>query len=133
MPCRMVTTFQAQYLRLFAGTDPLLALMGLTQVNNSQMGTDLKLSVKFTEGSHSSILDPAPTINPSAAVTTELQTQMAAFLAQDGNTLPVANARCYPGPVASNQLSHIKKQLASNRGCFFLCGLIIDIVRIQSD
>lgn len=74
-----------------AGTEPLLALMGLTQVNSTQAGSDLKLSVKFTEGSHSSLLNPAPAINPSAAVTTEIQTQMASFLAADGNALPVTN------------------------------------------
>lgn len=71
-----------------AGTEPLLALMGLTQVNSSQTGSDLKLSVKFTSGDHSSILNPAA----DAAVTAELQTEMASFLAADGNALPVANA-----------------------------------------
>ncbi len=70
-----------------AGTEPLLTLMGLTQVNSTQTGADLKLSVKFTSGDHGSILDP--TADP--AVTTELQTQMASFLAQDGNALPVDN------------------------------------------
>ncbi len=81
-----------------AGTEPLLTLMGLTPVNTTQAGSNLKLSVKFTEGSHSSLLDPAPTVNPSAAVTTEIQTQMAAFLAQDGDALPVANASVIKAP-----------------------------------
>jgi len=77
-----------------AGTEPLLTLMGLTQTNSTQTGTDLKLSVKFTSGDHSSILDPTA----NAAVTTELQTEMAAFLAQDGNALPVANAGVIQAP-----------------------------------
>jgi len=77
-----------------AGTEPLLTLMGLTQTNSSQVGSDLKLSVKFTSGDHSSILDPTA----DAAVTTELQTEMAAFLAQDGNALPVANAGVIQAP-----------------------------------
>ena len=77
-----------------AGTEPLLTLMGLTQVNSSQTGSDLKLSVKFTSGDHSSILDPAA----DAAVTTELQTEMASFLAGDGNALPVANAGVIQAP-----------------------------------
>ena len=68
--------------------------MGLTQTNSAQAGADLKLSVKFTSGDHSSILDPTA----DAAVTTELQTQMAAFLAQDGNALPVANATVIQAP-----------------------------------
>jgi hypothetical protein len=81
-----------------AGTEPLLTLMGLTQVNSTQAGTDLKLSVKFTEGSHSSLLDPAPDVNPSAAVTAEIQAQMASFLAQDGNALSVSNSGIIQAP-----------------------------------
>ena len=77
-----------------AGTEPLLTLMGLTQVNSTQSGADLKLSVKFTSGDHASILDPAA----DAAVTAELQTEMASFLAQDGSALPIANAGVIQAP-----------------------------------
>ncbi len=71
-----------------AGTEAQLKLMGLTQVNSSQMGTNLKLSVKFTEGDHGSILSPVS----SLAVTTEMQKEMASFLATGGNALSVTDA-----------------------------------------
>ena len=78
-----------------AGTEPLLTLMGLTNVNSSQgPGTDLHLSVKFTAGDHGSILDPTA----SAAVTTEIQREMALFLASDGAALTVTNAAVIKAP-----------------------------------
>ncbi len=71
-----------------AGTEPMLGLMGLNpQVNSDQVGADLQLTVKFTAGSHSSLLDPSV----DAAVTTEMQTQMATFLASDGGFLDVTD------------------------------------------
>jgi pimeloyl-ACP methyl ester carboxylesterase len=77
-----------------AGTEPTLTLMGLTQVNSNQAGTDLKLSVKFTSGAHSSILTPAA----DAAVYAEMQTLMASFLASDGNAITVNNAAVIQTP-----------------------------------
>jgi len=71
-----------------AGTEPMLDLMGLNpQVNSDQIGANLQETVKFTAGSHSSLLDPSV----DAAVTTEMQTQMATFLASDGGFLDVTD------------------------------------------
>lgn len=77
-----------------AGTEPQLTLMGLTQVNSSQAGSDLKLSVKFTSGDHASILEPSA----DAAVTAEIQSQMASFLASNGAALTVTNAAVIKAP-----------------------------------
>ncbi len=77
-----------------AGTEPQLSIMGLQQVNSSQSGTDLKLSVKFTSGDHGSILDPTA----DAAVTTEIQKEMASFLATAGNALTVTDTSVIQAP-----------------------------------
>lgn len=55
-----------------AGTDPLAAIMGLQQVNVTTPSSGL---VRFTEGTHSSLLSPAA----SPAATLEMQTEVAAF------------------------------------------------------
>jgi len=71
-----------------AGTEPIMALMGLTHVATNQGPlSGLTLSVKFVAGSHSSLLDPSVDL----AVTTEMQTQMATFLATDGSFFSVAD------------------------------------------
>lgn len=77
-----------------AGTEPLLTLMNLTQVNSTQTDSDLKLSVKFTSGDHSSFLST----DADAAVTAEMQTEMASFLAQDGNALTVLDDTVIQAP-----------------------------------
>ena len=62
-----------------AGTDPLAAAMGLNQVGPSNSGTapGTDTIVRFTAGSHSSLINPGP----SPAVTQEMQTIVATFLA----------------------------------------------------
>jgi len=70
-----------------AGTEPLLSLLGLTQANASITGSNLKLSVKYIAGVHRSLFDPST----DPAVTGEMQTQMATFLATGGNTLSVTD------------------------------------------
>lgn len=78
-----------------AGTEPQLALMGLTHVNSSQgPGSDLHLVTKFISGEHGSLLDPTP--NP--AVTTEIQTQAASFLSTDGAALLVSDPSVLQAP-----------------------------------
>lgn len=76
-----------------AGTEPLLTLMGLTQVDSDQAGSDLQHSIKFVVGNHSSLLsDAADDFNTQAtnsAVRTELQTIIANFLASDGAVVNV--------------------------------------------
>jgi dienelactone hydrolase len=68
-----------------AGTDPLAMFMGLTPVDESTTGTDLRAWVRFTAGEHSSLLSPAS----SATVTTVMQTAVASFLASDGAALTI--------------------------------------------
>lgn len=62
-----------------AGTDPLAVAMGLTQVGPSNSGTapGTDTIVRFTAGSHSSVINPGP--NPG--VTREMQSIVATFLA----------------------------------------------------
>ncbi len=77
-----------------AGTEPQLALMGLTQHNSSTAGADIKVVTKYISGEHGSLLDPTP--NP--AVTTEIQTQAANFLASDGAALVVTDPSVLQAP-----------------------------------
>ena len=78
-----------------AGTEPQLALMGLTHVNTDQSSTGkLKVVTKYISGSHSSLLDPTP----DAAVTTEMQTQAAGFLANQGTFLKVTDNTVLQAP-----------------------------------
>ncbi|MDN4501189.1 lipase [Alteromonadaceae bacterium BrNp21-10] len=65
-----------------AGTEPLAALIGLSPVSSTTEGSGF---VRFLEGTHSSILDPGP----SLAVTTEMQKQVATFLATQGQMIVV--------------------------------------------
>ncbi|UTP72168.1 hypothetical protein NLG07_09175 [Alteromonas sp. LMIT006] len=69
------------------GQIPYWRAMGATQVSSSQTGEDLKGYVLFNEGAHGSSLNPTP----SAAVTTEIQTQIATFLLSGGMSIPVNN------------------------------------------
>ncbi|VAW67786.1 hypothetical protein MNBD_GAMMA08-2704 [hydrothermal vent metagenome] len=77
-----------------AGTEPQLALMGLTQVNTSQTGTDLKLVTKFVSGEHSSLLDNGP----DPAVTAEMQAEAAKFLVTNGTDLTVVDSNVLQAP-----------------------------------
>ena len=88
-----------------AGTEPLARLLGLDAVVESAGGNAL---VRFSRGTHGSILSPAPLerlddagmpIQPTAdelatgvAVTTEMQTQAATFAASAGQSVPIGNA-----------------------------------------
>ena len=78
-----------------AGTEPLLELMGLTQLNSSTTGIDLKVVTKYVSGTHGSLLDPTPNL----AVTTELQTQAANFFGSDGAALVVTDPSVLQAPV----------------------------------
>jgi len=78
-----------------AGTEPQLALMGLTQVNVTQgPSSNLLVSTKFVSGDHRSVLDPTA----DSDVTTEMQTQMASFLGTNGAVLVVTDASLLQTP-----------------------------------
>ncbi|MBN7821554.1 VolA/Pla-1 family phospholipase [Bowmanella yangjiangensis] len=68
-----------------AGTEPLAKLMGLwPAVVSDTQGSGL---VQFAEGSHSSLLDPGP----SVAATTEMQKQLATFMASKGMLINITD------------------------------------------
>ncbi len=91
-----------------SGTDPLIRLMGLqlpdspVNFSGSPLAVDdpqvffntagaangLGVAVPFTQGTHGSIIDPGSTAT-SLAVTQEIQTQIATFLATGGQCLPI--------------------------------------------
>ena len=83
-----------------SGTLPLANLMGTTTVSESQGPTvdGMNYLVKFTTGHHGSILTPAQdegkssTIEGSAAANTEMQLQIATYLASRGKMLVITNA-----------------------------------------
>jgi hypothetical protein len=85
-----------------AGTEPQIALMGLTQHNSSQTGSNLQVVTKFTSGYHGSLIDNGslPVSSPLADpdVTAEIQGEIASFLASDGNQLTVTNPSVLQAP-----------------------------------
>jgi len=71
-----------------SGTEPLLAVMGLTFYSDSAFNPEgLDAALRFTAGDHGSLLSPAA----SPAATAEMQGQMAAFQVTAGTTLNVTN------------------------------------------
>lgn len=68
-----------------AGTEPLIGIMGLTSVSSSTSNVDG--AVRFTAGEHASLLRT----NASLATTTEMQKQMAAFIASQGTQIVVTD------------------------------------------
>ncbi|MGQ0622186.1 MAG: hypothetical protein ACT4QA_20110 [Panacagrimonas sp.] len=91
-----------------SGTDPLIRIMGQVQpaqpvnfagaplavempqvfLNTTGAPNGLGVAVPFRQGEHGSLLDPGDT-ETSLAVTVEMQTQIANFLASGGQCLPV--------------------------------------------
>jgi len=83
-----------------SGSDPLITGMTLTHMSASDtaanlMITDIDAVVKFTGGHHGSILTPNDADGnadaTSAAVVTEMQTEMALFILNDGASLTVVD------------------------------------------
>ena len=71
-----------------AGQDAYVEQAGLMQVSASAQSADpMSGYVLFNEGAHGSSLSP----ESSAAVTLEMQTQVAAFIASGGRVLPITN------------------------------------------
>ncbi len=85
-----------------AGTDPLAVLMGMVKMSSSTAGTNLRAWVRFSAGHHGSLLTPkdaAGQDDPSSAlVTTEIQTELATFLATDGATLTITDSSVIAAP-----------------------------------
>jgi pimeloyl-ACP methyl ester carboxylesterase len=71
-----------------SGTEPLIRALGATAITASvQSPTPLHGAVRFIQGDHGSLLNPAA----SAAATTEMQRQMASFLLSDGKAVQVTD------------------------------------------
>ena len=69
----------------FGGTEPLAALLGLSGVDTTNSGASSGI-VRFTEGSHGSLLSP----EASLITTTEMQSQIATFFAGAGVVVPAS-------------------------------------------
>jgi pimeloyl-ACP methyl ester carboxylesterase len=63
-----------------SGTEPLLAALGLSSITQTTEAAQIRGVVRFTQGAHGSLLDPTS----SAAVTIEMQGEMASFIAGGG-------------------------------------------------
>jgi len=70
-----------------SGTDPLIAALGLSTITQTTQAPSIRGVVRFTQGAHGSLLDPSS----SAAVTVEMQTEMASMIASGGQVVVVAN------------------------------------------
>ena len=71
-----------------SGGNPLIAALGLSTITTTtQSATGIRGVVRFTNGVHSSLLDP--TTSPQTTV--EMQTEAASFLATGGNAVLVVN------------------------------------------
>ncbi len=69
-----------------SGTEPLAREMGLASITTTTSGTDG--IVRFIAGDHRSVLDPTA----SPAVTVEMQSEIANFLASGGSTIVISNS-----------------------------------------
>jgi len=70
-----------------SGTEPLIAAMGLSTLTQTTQAAQIRGVVRFTQGSHGSLLDPSS----SPAVTVEMQTEMASMIASGGQAVVIAN------------------------------------------
>ncbi len=85
-----------------AGTEPQFTLLGLTQINSDDTGSNLKRSVKFVVGNHGSLLSPeADDFNDAAtnlAVTTEMQSIIAGFFDSNGSAIDITDDTLLQAP-----------------------------------
>ena len=86
-----------------SGTDPLIAILGLDVIGpitapvttpDIRLGANLGIAVRFAQGEHGSVLDPTN----FPAVTQEMQSEAAQFLASGGRCLPVGGSCPAPAP-----------------------------------
>jgi hypothetical protein len=71
-----------------AGTEPLIRALGLPAITAStQSATGVRGATRFIFGDHGSLLSPAS----NAAVTAEMQGQMASFIVSNGGAVVVTN------------------------------------------
>jgi pimeloyl-ACP methyl ester carboxylesterase len=70
-----------------SGTEPLLAALGLSSIKATTQAASIRGVVRFTQGTHGSLLDPTS----SPAVTAEMQGEMASMIATGGQAVIVSN------------------------------------------
>lgn len=71
-----------------SGTEPLIRALGLVALHTStENNQGIRGAVRFTAGNHGSILDPTE----NAAVTVEIQSQIADFFAHEGRALHITD------------------------------------------
>jgi pimeloyl-ACP methyl ester carboxylesterase len=70
-----------------SGTEPLLAALGLSTLTHTTQAANIRGAVRFTQGTHGSLLDPTS----SAAVTAEMQGEMASMIASGGQAVLITN------------------------------------------
>ncbi|MGH8042272.1 MAG: hypothetical protein ACREPN_09545, partial [Rudaea sp.] len=70
-----------------SGTEPLLAALGLSSIAHTTQAASIRGVVRFTQGTHGSLLDPSS----GPAVTAEMQGEMASMIASGGQAVIVAN------------------------------------------
>ena len=70
-----------------SGTEPLLAVLGLSKLTHTTQAPVIKGAVRFTQGTHGSLLDPTS----SPAVTAEMQGEMASMTASGGQAVIISN------------------------------------------
>lgn len=80
------TTIPAPY-SPFAGTTPLLKTLQLAPTTTSIDGQSIRHALLFSQGSHSSLLDPTA----NAATTAEMQSAVSTFINSHGNTVTITN------------------------------------------
>jgi hypothetical protein len=68
-----------------SGTDPLIAALGLSTITQTTQAAQIRGVVRFTQGTHGSLLDPTS----SPAVTQEMQTEMANMIGSRGTYVPI--------------------------------------------
>ncbi len=70
-----------------SGTEPLLAAMGLGSITSTIQAASIRGVVRFTQGTHGSLLDPSS----APAVTAEMQGEMASMIATGGQAVLVTD------------------------------------------
>lgn len=70
-----------------SGTDPLIAALGLSTFTQSTQAASIRGVVRFTQGTHGSLLDPTA----APAVTAEMQGEMASMIVSGGQAVQITN------------------------------------------
>ncbi|WP_115718861.1 VolA/Pla-1 family phospholipase [Gallaecimonas mangrovi] len=89
---QVIPNSNASYGYPLSGTDPLVDTIGLANITATVTSSDGTTQVSgvshFNAGAHTSLLDPSS----DSDVTTEMQSQVASFLASEGLTILVSNS-----------------------------------------